>query len=696
MSDFNVKTDTTTTSIANNDRFVFGSILSDGFDTIEAQNLLDSLFNISISSGGASTLLKFNAKSFGAKFDGTTDDTTAIQNALDAANLAGGGVIILPIGTAIISSSLLVKDNCALIGQGIGATTLKAKALTGSSTGLTGIARTPSGIINKKVRFQDFTIDGNKSNQPQGTITSVANNGSGAYRITSASHGLTTGARVTTTGILGTTGANNSWNVTVITANTFDLISSTFSGSYTSGGTWAIEVVGFFCGVTPNSSNTDEDIHVVRVEVQNCTAYGFDPHERTTRAVFLNCVSHDNRTDGFTLDALYDSLIQGCVSYNNGRHGFNGTTAPTRLRIVACEAYGNGTSAVGSGNGFTLQNAPVACEILNCLSRNNDGDGIYVNGGTDCVIQGNLVRNCTQHGIELYTSQGASVGNTIMANIIRDGSLDTNNSYQGIYLNDNASSYHSYTDILNNSIQSTGSNKFKYGISEKTSGSDNNFIVANRISGTVTAKTNLSGTITASLAAHNGINEHPTTSAYVTDSPSRHGFTEWNFDIATQGTGTALTSGSLTLAKIIINNSGTVSNVILNMSAVGTNLTSNQQFVAIYDASSGVLLGQSTAGVADSIFVGSTGKISIAIATPFSVTSGQAIYIGILSVNSGGTCPSFVRSAGTSVTNHNLGLTTTNYKFAVNTTGLTSVPAGPLTLSANTGTNAVPYWCALS
>jgi hypothetical protein len=62
--------------------------------------------------------------------DGVTDDTAAIQAAISAAavNLGKGGCdVILPAGTYLISSALLMKYNTRLIGQsGRGATMLKA------------------------------------------------------------------------------------------------------------------------------------------------------------------------------------------------------------------------------------------------------------------------------------------------------------------------------------------------------------------------------------------------------------------------------------------------------------------------------------------------------------------------------------------------------------------------------------------
>jgi len=68
------------------------------------------------------------------------------------------------------------------------------------------------------------------------TVTGAANNGSGLIRITAASHGFDTGERVGIASVGGTTEANGSWTITVITANTFDLQGSAFVNAYTAGG----------------------------------------------------------------------------------------------------------------------------------------------------------------------------------------------------------------------------------------------------------------------------------------------------------------------------------------------------------------------------------------------------------------------------------------------------------------------------
>ncbi len=57
--------------------------------------------------------------------------------------------------------------------------------------------------------------------------------------ITSAAHGLTTGAIVTVAGVLGNTAANGTFSITKVSGDTFSLDGSTGAGSYTAAtGTW--------------------------------------------------------------------------------------------------------------------------------------------------------------------------------------------------------------------------------------------------------------------------------------------------------------------------------------------------------------------------------------------------------------------------------------------------------------------------
>jgi Glycosyl hydrolases family 28 len=67
----------------------------------------DSIFSTEVATRS------FDVKKFGARGDGITLDTKAIQSGIDAANQAGGGVVILPPGI-FLSGSLLLKSHVEL------------------------------------------------------------------------------------------------------------------------------------------------------------------------------------------------------------------------------------------------------------------------------------------------------------------------------------------------------------------------------------------------------------------------------------------------------------------------------------------------------------------------------------------------------------------------------------------------------
>lgn len=77
------------------------------------------------SGSSASSLPGFPVQRFGALSDGATDDSVAVQAAIDAA-AANGGKVLLPPGTTI-AQGLVNKSHVHFEGQGIGASVLKLK-----------------------------------------------------------------------------------------------------------------------------------------------------------------------------------------------------------------------------------------------------------------------------------------------------------------------------------------------------------------------------------------------------------------------------------------------------------------------------------------------------------------------------------------------------------------------------------------
>lgn len=77
----------------------------------------------------------------------------------------------------------------------------------------------------------------------KGRTSTVANNGSGDYRVTSANHGLSTNDKIAIDGVRGVTGLNSTSyghvrTITKIDDNTFDVNDTTVSGTHVSNTGW--------------------------------------------------------------------------------------------------------------------------------------------------------------------------------------------------------------------------------------------------------------------------------------------------------------------------------------------------------------------------------------------------------------------------------------------------------------------------
>ncbi len=104
------------------------------------------------------------ATDYGVTFDGSTDDATAMQNAINAA-ISSKKILYLAPGTAIIGTQLIINAALTVMGAGRESTILKAKNNLNNYMMLFSAG---VGVAINGAHFMDFTVDGNFTGQTAG------------------------------------------------------------------------------------------------------------------------------------------------------------------------------------------------------------------------------------------------------------------------------------------------------------------------------------------------------------------------------------------------------------------------------------------------------------------------------------------------------------------------------------------------
>lgn len=110
------------------------------------------------------------AETYGAKNDGVTDNTVALQKAIDAMNRIGGGVINFRAGV-YMTGLLEPKTNVSFRGVAIDHTGHPGVATPGSCIKLKNGANSALfyiRLLQRSIKFFDLTLDGNKANNASG------------------------------------------------------------------------------------------------------------------------------------------------------------------------------------------------------------------------------------------------------------------------------------------------------------------------------------------------------------------------------------------------------------------------------------------------------------------------------------------------------------------------------------------------
>ena len=308
----------------------------------------------------AERLNTFNVLEYGAIGDGTTDDTAAIQSAIDAAVTAGGGKVLLDVGTYRLTDTITLGDNVELSGHG--SQSVLAPVFSPSP---------PNRVIdndwvsgNSNIVLRSFKLDRSGANVQHGILLNGVNNLLIDGIEVSGTPSVVSGC-IAISGI-GPSTDLESKNVRVV--NCYFAQSSNF----------AVQP-GYVDGCVI-ANNVAEDCYR---EVFSCEPEGAGSTARNVTISGNTCLGSDviagSSTGVIVVTATSGGTIQGCsVTGNSIRQISGGATGNVGINVI----------------GINLSNVTVTGNTVSGM----DGPGINVGGSgvlTDgVVVSGNSVTDC--------------------------------------------------------------------------------------------------------------------------------------------------------------------------------------------------------------------------------------------------------------------------------------------------------------
>ncbi|MFO1242920.1 MAG: glycosyl hydrolase family 28-related protein [Rickettsiales bacterium] len=253
------------------------------------------------------------------------------------------------------------------------------------------------------------------------------------------------------------------------------------------------KIDGFYTGVLPGDTRKDTNVMIDKVEIKDCSGYGFDPHEQTHFLTIKNSVSHGNGLDGFVADYIVNGVYENNIAYNNDRHGFNITTSTHDFVLKDNVAYGNGSAGVTIQRGSENIAFPKDISIQGGEYYNNTKEGILLRLADYITITGANVHHNGTVGVRFYGSSNS----TLEDSTIQDNSQSKNGGYPEVRLEDEASTSKTYASLHNliqgNTIIADEVIRASYGIEEKAGLTDYTTVSDNDISGTTKQAVILNG-----------------------------------------------------------------------------------------------------------------------------------------------------------------------------------------------------------
>ena len=393
----------------------------------------------------------FNVKWFGAKGDGTTDDTATIQSAFNGAVAAASGVYF-PAGTFIVSGEIAVTPTSGMDISGAGRTVTYIKQ--SSSTANTFNINAPA----QDVRIANFMLWCTAATPTAGDMIHFGNGGQrvivedlhtlGGYNIchfegtssfqevvvSDCNFILFINDGIVVTGSFG--GLGNFSNIAMDCNNTNGghgyLITCGDTYQFANCNTQGLFSPWMF---SPNTGVSLTDIYMV-----NCLADGAARggpggtsnagYTFTTsggsiaRVTMANCWAGTMHNDGYLFVSAWEILLTNCIALSNGANGFEFQTGCQGFSMNGCMASGNSQQGSGTFDGIVVQPAVNHFVISGCISgvspefpSNIQRYNINVaTGASDYyIITNNLLPGAITAGLN---DGGTGVHKTVSGNVV--------------------------------------------------------------------------------------------------------------------------------------------------------------------------------------------------------------------------------------------------------------------------------------
>lgn len=330
-------------------------------------NVIQARSNLGISAGVVQGVNSFNVKDYGALGNGTTDDTVAIQNAINAAG-TNGGQVFFPAGQYKINTSSPLNnthDAVTLMGSGISNT----KIVIGSGfTGSAAITNTGNYFV-----FQNMSLEAaNSTTTSNPACHGIVSTGGHTFRVLNASFLNINGYAVKAIGTATTQLHGGSVSHTKI-------------------------------------QNTAGGVFIQSDPTQ--TAANFILDNVFTRFVGVNSGTNAN-LDCFHIEDSWDVLMQNCFAWMNATTG--GTGASLRVKGNCAAIFIQNLDALGpqTGNNVVLEDGPNGSpqnvQITGGVIQQGNV-GLVISGGTTQVRVSTVrIINNQTHGVSV-TGTGTAI-----------------------------------------------------------------------------------------------------------------------------------------------------------------------------------------------------------------------------------------------------------------------------------------------